>query len=149
MGDGPVSLPQSYPAPSLDGFIADPDNSLDWLFTREREPDGPLNYGEFIAGVGAMAVGATSYEWLLDHEFREKDPADWKWPYEIPCWVFTHRELTQVPNAQVVFTSDPVASVHARRVEAGGGKNVWLAGGGDLVGQFADAGLLDEVIVYV
>ena len=83
------------------------------------------------------------------HEFADKDPADWKWPYEIPCWVFTHRELTVVPGAQVVFTSDPVETVHARMVEAAGGKNVWLVGGGDLVGQFADAGLLDEVIVYI
>jgi hypothetical protein len=40
-------------------FIADADNSLDWLFTRKRESDGPLSYGEFIAGVGAMAMGAT------------------------------------------------------------------------------------------
>jgi dihydrofolate reductase len=32
---------------------------------------------------------------------------------------------------------------------AASGKNVWIVGGGDLVGQFAEAGLLDEVIVYV
>jgi hypothetical protein len=41
-----VSLTQYYTATSLDGFITDPDNSLDWLFTRKREDDGPLNYGE-------------------------------------------------------------------------------------------------------
>jgi dihydrofolate reductase len=29
-----------YTATTLDGFIADLDNSLDWLFTRQREPDG-------------------------------------------------------------------------------------------------------------
>jgi len=52
-----VGLTQYYTATTLDGFIADPDNSLDWLFTRAREDDGPLNYGEFIAGVGAMAMG--------------------------------------------------------------------------------------------
>jgi riboflavin biosynthesis pyrimidine reductase len=27
------------------------------------------------------------------------------------------------------------------------GRNVWLAGGGDLVGEFTDAGLLDEIIL--
>jgi dihydrofolate reductase len=32
-------------------------------------------------------------------------------------------------------------------VEAAGTKNVWLVGGGDLVGQFADRGLLDELWV--
>ncbi|HEV2711854.1 MAG TPA: dihydrofolate reductase family protein [Gaiellaceae bacterium] len=34
-------------------------------------------------------------------------------------------------------------------VAAAGGKNLWIVGGGDLAGQFADAGLLDEVIVYI
>jgi dihydrofolate reductase len=144
-----VNRTQYYTATTLDGFIADPNDSLEWLFTRDQDHEGPLSYRAFIADVGALAMGSTTYEWILDHEFADKDPDDWKWPYEIPCWVFTHRELTQVPNAQVVFTSDPVASVHARMVQAAGGKNVWLAGGGDLVGQFADAGLLDEVIVYV
>jgi dihydrofolate reductase len=118
-----VSLTQYYTAATLDGFIADPDNSLDWLFTRKHEDDGPLNYGEFIAGVGAMAMGSTTYQWLLDHEFADKEPAEWKWPYDIPCWVFT--------------------------VEAAGDRNVWIVGGGDLAGQFADVGLLDEVIVSI
>ena len=32
-------------------------------------------------------------------------------------------------------------------VEAAGDQDVWLVGGGDLVGQFHDVGLLDEVWV--
>jgi dihydrofolate reductase len=142
-----VGLTQYYTATSLDGFIADPDNSLEWLFTRQREEDGPLNYGDFIAEVGAMAMGSTSYEWILGHELADKDPAEWRWPYEIPCWVFTHRQLPVVPDAPIAFTSADVASVHEEMVVAAGGRNVWIVGGGDLAGQFADVGLLDEVIV--
>ena len=52
-----MSLTQYYTATTLDGFIADPDNSLDWLFTREQDEDGPMNYGAFIAQVGALAMG--------------------------------------------------------------------------------------------
>lgn len=140
---------QYYTATTLDGFIADPGDSLEWLFTRDQDHAGSLNYGGFIAEVGALAMGSTTYEWILEHEFAGKDPGEWKWPYDIPCWVFTHRELTFVPGAEVTFTSDEVSSVHAQMVEAASGRNVWLVGGGDLVGQFADAGLLDEVIVYV
>ena len=88
-----MSLTQYYTATSLDGFIADAENSLEWLFTRARKEDGLLSYGEFIAGVGALAMGATTYEWILDHEFSGKDQAEWKWPYDIPGWVFTHRQL--------------------------------------------------------
>jgi dihydrofolate reductase len=138
---------QYYTATSLDGFIADPDNSLDWLFTRQRDKDGPLDYGAFIAEVGAVAMGRTTYEWIVDYE-SARDP-DWKWPYDVPGWVFTHHELPVVPGAAVEFVSGGVAPVHAQMVEAAAGKNVWIVGGGDLVGQFADAGLLDEMIVFI
>jgi dihydrofolate reductase len=144
-----VSLTQYYTATTLDGFIADPDNSLDWLFTRAREDDGPLNYGDFIAEVGAMAMGSTTYVWILEHEFAGKDPVEWKWPYELPCWVFTHRHLPVVPGARIEFTSEDVAAVHEKMVGAAAGRNVWIVGGGDLAGQFADAGLLDEILVSI
>ena len=75
-----MSLTQYYTATTLDGFIADPDNSLDWLLSRRSDDGGPLDYGAFIARVGALAMGATTYEWLLDHEFAGKDPAEWAWP---------------------------------------------------------------------
>jgi dihydrofolate reductase len=144
-----MPLTQYYTATTLDGFIADPNDSLEWLFTRAQDRDGPLNYDAFIAEVGALAMGATTYEWILGHEFADKPPEEWKWPYEIPCWVFTHRDLRVVPGADVTFTSEYVASVHEQMLAAAAGKNVWIVGGGDLAGQFADAELLDEVIVYV
>jgi dihydrofolate reductase len=144
-----VALTQYYTATSLDGFIADPDHSLEWLFTRKREDEGPLNYGAFIAEVGAVAMGSTTYEWILDHALAGKDPADWKWPYDVPSWVFTHRQLRAVPGAHIEFTSADVAAVHRALVDAAAGRNVWIVGGGDLAGQFADAGLLDEVLVSI
>jgi dihydrofolate reductase len=128
-----------YTASSLDGFIADPDNSLSWLLSRDIDPEGPMHYTPFIAGIGAMAMGATTYQWILDND-------EDGWSYRHPCWVFTHRRFPE-PDGDVRFTSSPVADVHAEMVAAAAGKDVWLVGGGDLVGQFADAGLLDEVWV--
>jgi dihydrofolate reductase len=144
-----VGLTQYYTATTLDGFIADPNHSLDWLFSRDQDRSGPLNYAEFISGVGAVAMGSNTYEWILDHEFAGKDPSEWRWPYEVPCWVFTHRRLTVVPDAPIEFTSGDIAVAHQEMVRAAAGRNVWIVGGGDLAGQFADAGLLDELIVYI
>jgi dihydrofolate reductase len=144
-----MSLTQYYTATTLDGFIADSGNSLDWLFTRKREDAGPMNYDEIMAGVGAMAMGSTTYEWILEHEFAGQDPMEWRWPYDAPCWVFTHRQLPVIPNAPIEFTSADVAAVHGAMSGAAGGRNVWIVGGGDLAGQFAAAGLLDEVIVMI
>ncbi len=94
-------------------------------------------------------MGSTTYEWILDHEFEDKDPSEWKWPYDIPCWVFSSRQLPVVPNAKIEFVHGDVSPVHEQMVAAAGDRNRWIVGGGDLVGQFADAGLLDEVIVYI
>ena len=56
---------------------------------------------------------------------------------------------TQVPGADVTFTSGDVAPVHGAMAAAAGDRDLWVVGAGDLAGQFADAGLLDEVIVYI
>jgi dihydrofolate reductase len=144
-----VSLTQYYTATTLDGFIADPDDSLDWLFSRARDDDGLLSYEAFIADVGAMAMGATTYQWIVDHQTEDEGQDEWTWPYSIPCWVFTHRKLGPIPGAQIVFTSADAAAVHAEMLAAARGRNLWIVGGGDLAGQFADAGLLDELLVTI
>jgi dihydrofolate reductase len=143
-----------YTATSLDGYIADAANSLEWLLTRKSDEDGQLNFPEFTAGVGAMAMGSTTYEWILDHEAANGASADdatagWAWPPKAPCWVFTHRRLPVVPDAPIQFTSGDVGGAHEDMVAAAGDRDIWIVGGGDLAGQFADVGLLDDVIVAI
>ena len=135
---------QYFTASSIDGFIADPRNSLSWLLTRSVDEDGPMSYAGFIRSVGAMAMGATTYRWVVEHEIGD-DRAK-PWPYDIPCWVFTHGEVPDV-GGDVRVVQGPVGPVHEQMVAAAGGRNVWVVGGGELAGQFADAGLLDEVWV--
>jgi dihydrofolate reductase len=138
---------QYYTASSLDGFIATEDHSLEWLF-----PLGDINqtsYPTFFAQVGALAMGASTYEWMLRHVVARAADAQSAWPYTQPTWVFTHRDLPAVPGADLRFVRGDVQPVHAQMCAAANGLNVWLVGGGDLVGQFHDAGLLDEVFVQV
>lgn len=94
-------------------------------------------------------MGSTTSEWLLTHHVRlgSEDPRPWS--YEQPTWVFTSRSLPAVPGADVRFVRGDVRPVHREMVEAAGGKNVWLVGGGELVGQFYDHGLLEEIIVSI
>jgi dihydrofolate reductase len=126
-----------YTASSLDGFIADPDNGLEWLFVQDIDQAGPMSYDSFFAGIGAMCMGATTYEWVLAHD---------KWSYTIPTWIFTHRDLAPA-SPDVRITQADVREVHAEMTAAAGDKDIWIVGGGDLVGQFADAALLDQVCV--
>ena len=135
---------QYFTASSVDGFIADPEDSLSWLLSRDVDRDGPMGYDRFIESVGALAMGATTYQWILDHDLGgDSGPP---WPYDVPCWVFTHRDLPRVVG-DVRFFQGPVTRVYEDIVAAAAGRNVWVVGGGDLAGQFADAGLLDEVWV--
>ena len=136
-----------YTAATLDGFIATLDDSLDWLF-----PLGELestSYPAFIADVGALAMGSATYEWMLRHavgpDAREPQP----WPYTQPTWVFTSRDLPLVPGADIRFARGDVRPVHAEMAAIAAGRNIWLVGGGELVGKFHDQGLLDEIMVQV
>jgi len=141
-------------AASLDGFIADLENSLEWLFQAEasasQEASAAKNdrFGRFFAEVGAMVMGATSYEWVLDHEKLLDEPEKWHAYYgDIPSWVFTHRPLPAIPGAEISFVSGDVRPVHEQMTAAATGRNLWVVGGGELAGQFADQGLLSEIIL--
>ncbi len=138
---------QYFTASSLDGFIATENDSLEWLFSLGDA--GDTGYAGFIENVGAVAMGASTYEWLLQHAFGPKAVDPEPWPYKQPVWVFTSRTLPRVAEADIRFVHGDVLPVHREMVEAANGKNIWLVGGGDLVGQFYDQGLLDELFVQI
>lgn len=138
---------QYYTATSLDGFLATEDDSLDWLF-----PLGDLNdssYPEFISAVGALVMGSATYEWMLRHAEQVAKETGSPWPYDQPVWVFSSRKLPKVDGADIHFVSGDVLHVHNKLRAAAKDKNIWIVGGGDLAGQFYDAGLLDELIIQV
>lgn len=135
-----------YTATTLDGFLADPHDSLDWLFEVPGEQSD--RFGPFMAGVGALLMGSSTYEWLLEHEQVLETPSKWQeWYGDRPAVVMTSRTLPGVPGVR--FAAGDVRPVHASLVEAAGGKDIWVVGGGELVGQLADHGLLDELRVSV
>jgi dihydrofolate reductase len=129
-----------FTASSLDGFIATEEHSLDWLLSRDIDQDGPMSYQQFEKELGALAMGASTFEWVMRHE-------EGRWGYTQPTWVFTHRDLDVPEGADVRLTQADVTAVHDEMTAAAGGGDLWVVGGGDLAGQFADAGLLDEVWV--
>jgi dihydrofolate reductase len=147
-----VPKTQFFTATTIDGFIADADNSLDWLFEVDQggEPEAANPFADFFAEVGAFTMGATTYEWVLEHDALLEKPVKWAEYYgDTPAWVFSHRSLRPIPGADLTFVQGDVRPVHAAMVEAAKGKNIWIVGGGELAGAFADAGLLDELILGV
>jgi dihydrofolate reductase len=139
-----------YCAVSLDGFIAESDDNLRWLTEYDGSFDGPGaaamkgSYDRFYEGVGALVMGSVTYEWIL-REVTE-------WPYAgKPAWVLTSRELPDPhgEEADVRFADGDVRDLCGEMLAAAGDRSLWMVGGGDVASQFADRGLLDEVILTV
>lgn len=127
-----------YTASSLDGFIATEEDSLEWLFKQDFDDEGPMAYPVFVEKIGALIMGANTYEWLLEN--------GGEWPYEQPTWVLTHRELGTPEGADIRFSQN-TGLAHEQAVGAAPGQGVWIVGGGGLAGEYAQVGLLDEVWV--
>jgi dihydrofolate reductase len=129
-----------FTASSLDGFVVDEDDSLDWLTSRNVDADGPFGYEAFAKSVGALVMGSSTYEWI-----RKNEPGAWM--YEQPSWVLTSRPGIIAEGHPVRTFSGAVADLYPTLVEAAADRDVWLVGGGHVAAQFAAAGLIDEMIV--
>jgi dihydrofolate reductase len=136
-----------YCATSLDGYIAESDDNIDWLTGYEGRPLGPevepaagefpATYEEFYEGVGALVSGSVTYEWVLAHIDE--------WPYAgKPYWVLTSRELPAPEGQDVRFNGS-----FEEMIASAGDRKLWIVGGGGVANQFAEARLLDEVCVTV
>jgi dihydrofolate reductase len=143
-----VAKTRYYCAMSLDGFIAESDDTLDWLLkyegTYEGGEGGEPGYERFYREIGALVMGSVTYEWILD----QLD----EWPYEgKPTWVLSSRELRQpdAEGADVRLTAVDVRGLHDEMLASAGDRDLWIVGGGNVASQFADAGLIDQVEVTV
>jgi len=140
-GEGDMTRTIFYTATTLDGFLADERDSLDWLLSQPLEPGMSEAMEAFTKGAGALVMGATTYEWVIAHGLGEGGA----WPYAQPTWVFTHRDDLPRIEGDIRFVAGDVAGIHPELVSAAGERDVWVVGGGDLAAQFAAAGLLDEI----
>jgi len=135
-------------ATTLNGFLADDADSLSWLFSVPGADAAENDFGGFLEGIGALVMGSTTYQWVVDHEKLLEHPEKWFYTGK-PAFVLSSRPLPLVAGADIRLRAGDVAELWPEILEAAGDRDVWLVGGGDLVGQFADASLLDEVRVSV
>lgn len=131
-------------ATTFNGWIADEDNSLDWLFAVENgtQPEEGL----YPADAAVIVMGRTTYQWMLDHEQLLDHPERWAANFaDTPVFVFANRELQIPAGADVRVVSGEVDRALPAIREAAGDRDIWIFGGAELVGQFLDAGALDRI----
>ena len=130
-----------YIATSADGFIARKDGSVDWL-DRPR-PAGNYGMGDFFKTIDTILWGRNTYDMSLG--FGKKGGG--LFSSKSMNYVFTHDppKSTQ-PNVQ--FVNEPIKTFTAK-LRQSKGKDIWMMGGGGIIGSFLDAQELDEFIIHV
>jgi dihydrofolate reductase len=124
-----------YIATSLDGFIARRDDDISWLdpFSAGSEDYG---YKEYIKTIGTAVMGARTYEQSLVHPERLLTG--------LKNYILTHRSLPTVPGIGAEFWQGPPTGL-ITQIRKESDKDIFVVGGGRVVSQFLDAGLIDEI----
>ena len=141
-----MSRVRYYCAASLDGYIAELDDNLDWLtkyegsFESADSDEGMGGYDRFYEGIGSLVSGSVTYEWVLEHVDG--------WPYAgKPCWILSSRDLA-VPKGEGVdvrVVKGSIPELYDQMIASAGERDLWVVGGGNVASQFADNDLLDTV----
>lgn len=121
-------------ASSLDGYIARTSGDIDWLFT-----DQDYGLSEFFASVDTVLMGRKTYEQVLT--FGE-------YPYKgAKSYFFTKNPLFRADNNVELVTEDTKKFVDDLR--QADGKNIFLVGGAQLIFDFMNKNLVDELILSI
>jgi dihydrofolate reductase len=126
-------------ATSADGYVARPDGDLDWLTDRPA-PKGFYGLPEFERSTDAKILGRRTFDRSLQMGARFGAGA--------VHYVFSRRPPPASAPAGVHFVTEPIGEF-AERLRTQAGKNVWMMGGGEIIGSFLDEGAIDEFIITV
>lgn len=128
-----------YITASLDGFIAEPGGGMAWL-DEASGADTDFGYAEFYASIDTMLMGGATYEFVLG----AADP----FPHaDRELFVFTGRDLPVAAESVSLVRDDAATFVRGLKAREGG--PIWLVGGGRLNASLLDAGLIDEMRLFV
>jgi len=124
-------------ATSADGYIARPDGTIDWL-TNRPAPKGFYGLPKFMRTVDAKILGRKTFDLSvkMGANFRANDVH----------YVFSRQPPPPSVPVGVRFVTQPIAAF-AKQMHAQPGKNMWMMGGGELIGSFLDEGAIDEFII--
>lgn len=141
---------------SLDGCITGPNvrvgNGLgdngeqlhDWMFDAKTDTDARI-VDELYATTGAVILG----KGMFDVGFEPwGDPP----PFKMPVFVVTHEKRDPLPmqgGTTYTFVTEGIETALELARTAAGEKNVGIWGGANLIRQYLQAGLLDEMHLHV
>lgn len=127
-------------ASSIDGFIARKNGSVeDFLL----EGDHALEFQKHLKKYDIVIMGGKTYEFGFQFGIKPGQPA-----YEGLEHIIVSKSLHFEDSDQVKLVSQNAIN-YIRDIKNNSGKDIWLCGGGNLAGQLANEGLIDELLVKV
>jgi dihydrofolate reductase len=127
---------------SLDGFIAGPDDSMDWVFAFGE----PTSLGdETMRRIGAIVAGRRWYELAKERWDGVDGIYGGEWDGQV--FVLTHRPADE-DDTRISFVSSGLEEAVGAAQESAGDKEVGIFGG-SLTRQCLKVELLDEVVLHV
>ena len=131
---------------SLDGFIAGPNDEMDWVFDHAGDmPEGVVE--EVIARTGAVLGGRRVYD--VGRRVQRPDRRglfDGRWSG--PHFILTHTPPTDETHPSYTFLSGDIRNAVATALTAAGGRDV-LVLGANVVNQCLSAGLVDDILLHL
>lgn len=126
-------------ATSLDGYIADKDNKIDWLHQLPNPDGDDFGFDAFIAGIDALLMGRNTFEMVLSFGVE--------WPYSKPVFVLSN-SLTHVPKGYEgkVFLVNGELQKIVKNLAKPGYHNLYIDGG-KTIQSFLKEDLVDEMIL--
>lgn len=128
-----------YIAASVDGYIADAAESLEWLTQRADLDLGEHHYDNFIKSIRTVVMGRSTYDWLA------ADPGPWAYGDQ-RVLVVTSRPIADPKGPLETRDNIDALIAELRGLDNG---DVWMLGGGRLQMAFMERGALDELEIYV
>jgi len=126
---------------SLDGYIAKPDGSVDWLEALPNPNQIDHGYSAFYDTIDTVIMGRKTYDHILGF--------DVPWPYEKCATYLATRESTFNPVTPKTTVIQGEVGAATQSLKEGEGKDIWLVGGGKLVSYYLDAQMVDEMLIFV
>jgi len=136
---------------SLDGYIADRNGDMSWAHKDPHDAEWNAFTSSNASGGGALVFGRVTYDlmvkWWPTPQAAQAMPAVAAGMNAAPKLVFS-RTMKQASwqNTRLV-NGDPAAEM--RRLKQGPGPDMVILGSGSIVGQLAEAGLIDSYQVAV
>ncbi len=125
---------------SLDGYLADPKGSIDWLSDEDIKKEDK-SYDDFYKDVTSVVLGRVTYDQITTSLSPDHYPYD-----NVNSFVLTQEDREDLDR--IFFIKDSASDLVRREKEKGDGV-LWIVGGASIIQELVGDNLIDEYQIAI